>query len=73
MYIVYALVRFYPFWGLILALTLFELGRAFRRKGSPLGYPCLGMGVSLMALVGCWIYFRGDVHSDQWVKMFFRV
>lgn len=73
MHIVFALVRFFPFWGLMAALIFFEFGRSFRHKDSKLQYSFFFGSVLFFALVVCWFYFRGDVHSDTWVRFFFKV
>lgn len=70
MYIIFALARYFPFWGLVVALIFWELGRYFRRYGLGLQYSCFFMALVFLGAVGAWIYFRGDIHSDQWVRDF---
>jgi hypothetical protein len=68
MHSIFTLARFYPFWALPLALVLAELGRHFRRKNSPLYGPFWAIAGFLVVGTVAWIFFRGDVNSDQWIK-----
>ncbi|MBI4924390.1 MAG: hypothetical protein HY843_00580 [Bdellovibrio sp.] len=73
MHILFAAARFFPFWGFMFALIFFELGRFFRRKDSKLQYSCFLAAIVFLGFVGSWFYFRGDMHSDNWIRFFFKV
>jgi hypothetical protein len=65
---VYLLARIYPYWALALGMVLFQLAVFFRRRQSSVQYSLLGaigfLGLGILA----WFYFRGDLHSDDWVR-----
>lgn len=68
MHVLFALARFFPFWALPLGFVIAELGWFFRRRGSRLQYACFsGVGFLFVFFV-LWVVFRGDLHSDQWVR-----
>lgn len=69
MHWVFATVRFFPYWALPLVLVFFETGVYFKRRNKKRRWAaCWAVMVLLFAGIGTWFAFRGDVHSDQWVK-----
>lgn len=68
MHFVYLLARIYPYWALPCALIFAQLFYFFRRRNSPLRFSVLGCIVFLMGGLIAWIVFRGDLHSDHWVR-----
>ena len=68
MYILYALVRFYPVWALPLALLIGEVGIHLRRRKSRLQNYCWFWVGFLGLTTLLWIVFRGDLNSDKWVR-----
>ena len=72
MNIIYGTVRLYPFWAIPLCFVLFQLGNHFRRKGNKLGRVLWGLIVVIIVLLAVWAFFRGDLHSDQWVRAVFN-
>jgi hypothetical protein len=51
------------------AILWFELGVAFRRKGRGIRFVFWGLTFSSGLLAAVWIYFRGDLYSDDWVRI----
>lgn len=68
MYLLFALLRFYPYWALPLALVIGEIGVHLRRRKSPLQKYCWAWVGILGFTTILWFAFRGDVNSDKWVK-----
>lgn len=72
MHLLFAIVRYFPLWALPIGFLSFELGIALKRRGyRASGVLLLVNCVALVALSGAWIFFRGDRHSDEWVRWFF--
>lgn len=68
---VYLIARLYPYWALPVAFLIAEMGRHFRRKGQDYQYYCWFWSGFLVFLIFLWIGFRGDLHSDDWVRAVF--
>jgi uncharacterized membrane protein YfcA len=68
MNIIYALVRLFPFWAIPGCFILFQLGNHLRRKGDKLFRMLWGLIAIFIALLVLWFVFRGDLHSDHWVR-----
>jgi hypothetical protein len=68
MHEIFFLVRIYPYWTIPFAMVLAQLAIFFRRRGSGLRFPLWGMVGILIATAIIWVVFRGDLHSDQWVR-----
>lgn len=71
MHQVFFLARIYPYWALPLCLVLGQLTGLCRRRRYRARYL---LGIALVVLLlscGAWIYFRGDLHSDDWVRAAF--
>ena len=71
MHFFFTLVRIYPAWAVPTAFIFFELGIYYRRKASKFQFYMWGLvGVQSLLLL-LWLIFRGDIHSDNWVRAFF--
>jgi uncharacterized membrane protein len=68
MHVVFALARLYPFWAVPFAIVVAQLGLFFRRKARASQWSCWAVSFFLMLGVALWIAFRGDLHSDEWVR-----
>ena len=68
MHVIYAIARLVPYWALPLAFVIAEVGRYFRRRGSSKQWTCFAIAALLGILTLLWIGFRGDLHSDAWVR-----
>lgn len=69
MYVIFAFARFVPLWATPVALVLIQIGIFFsRRKEKKLAISFFGTAFMIIVGAGLWIYFRGDLHSDEWVK-----
>jgi len=73
MHVIYALMRFYPFWALPVGLVLFELAFFFRRKNQKKQFFCFLTTLLLCVSALFWIILRGDLNSDAWVRSFFSI
>lgn len=65
---IYAGVRMFPYWGIPLVILCLELTRHFRRRLSPFQWFFGFVSVLCAMLIGVWFAFRGDLHSDEWVR-----
>ena len=64
-------LRFFPYWALPLVLVLWETGVYYKRRNIGRGkLICWGVDFLLIVAICSWFFFRGDVHSDDWVKSF---
>ncbi len=70
---IFLIARLYPYWALPGALVLGELGLYFRRNRSGLQYPFWFISLVLLVGIVLWFFYRGDLHSDQWIRSFFQV
>ncbi len=71
MHFVFTFVRIYPAWAVPTAFIFFELAIYYRRKNSKMQYYMGGLvGIQLLLLF-LWLIFRGDIHSDYWVRAVF--
>jgi len=73
MHWIFVLAHFLPFWAIPLAGALVQLAVHFRRRGSVLQWYFGVLAVGLVVASGAWIYFRGDRHSERWLKTFIEV
>ncbi len=71
MHTIYTLARLFPYWALPVAFLVAELGWYFRRKRSASQHFCWLTTVTLVVTAISWIAFRGDLHSDRWVRLVF--
>jgi len=70
MHVAFTLARFYPYWALPVILVVIELGIFFRRRASSLQWGVFTLAGILLFMVLLWFGFRGDIHSDAWIKSF---
>jgi hypothetical protein len=70
LHFIFTLARIYPAWAVPIAFIFFELGIYYRRKNSRMQYYLWGLVVLQLLLLLLWIIFRGDIHSDQWIRAF---
>jgi hypothetical protein len=74
MHWIFAAVRFFPYAALPLVLIFYELGMHFRRRGMRKGFLfAWAIAGFFVLLTGVWFAFRGEIHSDAWVRSFFRL
>jgi hypothetical protein len=62
----FLLIKLYPLFGLAMAILCFDLTRTYRRKANSIW---LGFGIFTILFilsVVAWVYFRGDLHSQEW-------
>jgi hypothetical protein len=65
----FAILRYFPYWAIPLVLVACETALFARRKGRrSLMISCLLFAVFTLAAVGAWFYFRGDLHSNDWIR-----
>lgn len=68
MHFVFLLARIYPYWAIPLVAVLAQIAIFFRRRRHALLYSVVGlMGLLFLGLLA-WAFFRGDLHSDEWVR-----
>jgi hypothetical protein len=65
---IFLLARIYPYWALALCMVLFQLFVFFRRRKASFQYTLAGLIALLGAGIVAWFVFRGDIHSDEWVR-----
>lgn len=68
MYLLYLAFRLYPVIALCLILVLVEVAFHYRRKRDIRQWYCVALGVLLFISSVVWLVFRGDLHSDDWLK-----
>jgi hypothetical protein len=68
MSLIYLLARIYPYWALAVGMVLMQLAIFFRRRKNPMQFTMIGSTAILGIGVLAWFYFRGDLHSDEWVS-----
>lgn len=68
MHLVFLLFRTYPYWAIPVALVFGHLGMHFARRGNLLRYFFWGSAAGMVLAALAWIGFRGDLHSDEWVR-----
>lgn len=73
MYTISFLVRFFPFWGLPVALVFFEMGMFFYFRRERYGVlACFGMTGFFIVLSIAWLVLGGYWRGGMWVKDFFE-
>jgi hypothetical protein len=68
MHLLFLLARIYPFVAFSLAFVMWHLALFFFRRRNRLHMIFSSSVVGLVISGGVWIYFRGDLHSDEWVR-----
>ncbi len=68
MWLIFIVMRIYPYWALPSIYIMIEVAIFFRRKNHFFQY-WAGLG-TLLLLIGLflWFFYRGDLHSDEWIK-----
>lgn len=68
MHLVYLMARIYPYWGLAVSIVMVQIAIFYRRRKSSNQWTCLGIAGFLMTGIAVWFFYRGDLHSDDWVR-----
>lgn len=71
MHMLFLLMRYYPFIGGALGFAFMQIAIFLRRKVRKTQWFYWGGAVFWFLTVALWIFFRGDIHSDQWIKHWF--
>ncbi|MGE0616089.1 MAG: hypothetical protein AB7P04_10650 [Bacteriovoracia bacterium] len=71
MVLIYAAVRFFPYWAVPLAIVLADIGLYFRRKKSRTQWFFWFTTGLCLLLTLIWFIYRGDMNSDRWLDQFF--
>ena len=66
--IIYTAVRIFPAWAIPIAFIFWELGVYFRRRAEPSQHICWGIVGLFSVATLLWVFFRGDLNSDIWVR-----
>ena len=70
MHVIFLLARVYPYWALAVSIVLLQIAVFYRRRDNKLQWTFVGIAGGLMLGVLAWFVFRGDIHSDSWVRFF---
>ena len=70
---IFLMVKFVPFWAVPLALVVGDVGWHLHKRRNRLEYVCYIAALCLISLAGIWLYYRGDVNSDKWLKSLYRL
>lgn len=73
MHQIFFLARIFPYWALPLCLVLGQLAALSRRRRYRSRYPLALAMALLIASCAAWIFFRGDLYSDDWVRAIFGI
>ena len=68
MHTLYFMLRVLPYWALPMAFCFGQVGLYFRRRRNAAQFPLYGASLLLIVASALWIYFRGDVHVEQWIR-----
>ena len=69
MHAIFALMRLFPYWGLVIALASVEFALFFRRRGKAVKTLVCGCFAGIfLALISLWFYYRGDLHAETWIR-----
>jgi len=71
MHIIFALARLFPYWAFPLFILGAELAWYFHRKKSSAQFFFWTSSGIFLALIVCWLGFRGDLNADSWVRALF--
>ena len=69
--LLFAIFRYYPLIMVPSAVLMAELAWYMKRKGSRSYKYYFAFSVVLVISSGVWIYFRGDLYADKWLKQLF--
>lgn len=70
MHLLFLAARIYPFWAVPMVWISAQLAIYFYRRPSRLTYLFWLLVLGFMSSIGGWLYYRGDLHSDDWIRMF---
>ena len=73
MHNIHLFLRIFPFVAFAIILTSIQFGLFFRRKNSVNQWYAFGIATFFAILTVLWIVYRGDLHSDRWVREFFAM
>ncbi|MEK7689695.1 MAG: hypothetical protein AAB425_01600 [Bdellovibrionota bacterium] len=68
MWVIFILAKSFPFWAIAISIACVDIGRYYRRLRRNTQHVYWGSVILLGVLTLLWIFFRGDLHSDKWVK-----
>lgn len=68
MSILYLVIKLYPLFGLSLTILSFDLARTYRRRVNGVWVGFAIFAVLFFVSVVLWIYFRGDLNSEYWIR-----
>ncbi|MCM2322176.1 MAG: hypothetical protein NDJ90_02835 [Oligoflexia bacterium] len=71
MHALFLLARTFPWWAVPMALVVGQLTVFFWRRRSPMRFFFGGATLTLLFSAALWIIYRGDLHSDRWVRNLF--
>jgi len=71
MHLIFLAARILPYWAIPIALVCGQLAIHFTRRQSKVAYLWWGTVAGLFLTSGFWIFFRGDLHSDDWLRWLF--
>jgi hypothetical protein len=66
--LLYTILKIYPAFGISIALVSYDLFRNFRRKGSKVWIPMLGILIFSVVSTVLWLIFRGDKNAEIWYQ-----
>lgn len=72
MSVLYLIIKLYPLFGLSMVVLCFDLTRTYRRKANNIWIGFAIFAVIFFLSVCAWVFFRGDLHSEQWFSDFVR-
>lgn len=64
----YTALRIYPYWAIPLAFIFFEIGIVLKRRHIKKAWIPMVLAVAIGITCLVWIFYRGDLHSDRWIK-----
>ena len=65
---VYLFLRFFPILAVALSVVSMQFVVYYRRRANKTYYFYMGFIVFLILLSLIWVVFRGDLHSDEWLR-----
>lgn len=68
MYLIFLFVRVFPFFAFGACVPLVQLARFYRNRNSKIQWLFWLFALVSFAAGAAWVWGRGDLHSDEWVK-----
>jgi ABC-type polysaccharide transport system permease subunit len=68
MSILYLVIKLYPLFGLSMAILCIDLTRTYRRRLNSIWVGFAIFAVLFIASVILWVFFRGDLNSEKWIR-----